>query len=217
MVMIFDAGKFNLFCKKLEKRLDETLPGNDAHMQMASKVRLKELNFNSDISKAIRSAVLILFYPGKTSTQTVFILRPQYDGVHAGQIAFPGGRAEPEDRSIIDTALREAYEEVNIKPQAVKVLGTLSDLYIPPSNYIVTPVVGTTDKMPEFERDPAEVDEIILADAGFLLDPSLIKETIVKVRGFSIEAPYFDINGYVVWGATAMILNELKAIIESMN
>ncbi len=215
--MNIERSNFGAFCRQLEFRLKDDLPGESAHLQMASRLRLNELNMDYDTTAAVKSAVLVLFYPADNEVRLSFILRPDYNGVHAGQVSFPGGRVEEKDHDLIETALREAQEEVNINPEDVTVIGTLTDLYIPPSNYLVTPVVGYSHRKPDFVKDPAEVSRIIETDIGFLFDPDRRKEKVINVRGFEIEAPYFDVDGYIVWGATAMILSELKSVIESIN
>ncbi len=176
-----------------------------------------KLKFNDDSSNAILSSVLILLYKDEDILKTVFILRQTYDGVHSGQVSFPGGRMEETDNSLIDTALREANEEVNIDPDKVRILGTLSEMYIPPSNFLVLPVIGYQDSRPDFIAEKSEVAEIIESDLDFLFDDDFIKETVLDVRGYKIQAPYFDVNGHIVWGATAMILSELKEVIESID
>ncbi len=204
------------FRNSLRRALKGDLPGQSAHLKMASRLRLDEMKFSYDTSRAVHSSVLILLYPKKEIPHTVFILRQTYDGVHSGQVSFPGGRAEEADRTLVETALREASEEVNIDPGAVEVLGTLSEMYIPPSNYLVLPVVGFTPQAPAFVPDPAEVAAVIESDLGFLFDQSRQKETVLTIRGTEIEAPYYDVNGNIVWGATAMILSELSHVIESI-
>lgn len=208
---------FDQFIQGLTKRLKLPLPGKEAHNKMASKVRLDNLRFNMDTSNAIRSSVLILLYIDVEIIKTVFILRQTYDGVHSGQVSFPGGRYEKEDKSLIETALRESKEEVNIDPDKVHIIGTLSEMYIPPSNYVILPVVGYQHSRPDFLPEKTEVAKIIETDIGFLSNDNLIKETELDVKGFKIQAPYFDVNGHIVWGATAMILSELKEVIESIN
>jgi len=204
------------FLKRLETSLNGDLPGEEAHLEMASRLRREELNFSNDLSKATKSSVLILLYPEKEKIKTCFILRQTYKGVHSGQVSFPGGRYEKEDNTLISTALREAHEEVNIDPQKVSVLGTLSELFIPPSNYIVLPVVGYTDTVPEYIAENSEVAQIITTDLDFLFDKKQQKEKVLHVRGTEIHAPYYDVKGHVVWGATAMILSELKHVIKSI-
>ncbi len=214
---ILRKGDFDQFTKALSKRLKKPLPGNNAHNKMASKVRLDELKFNYDTSNAILSSVLILLFKDADMIKTIFILRQTYDGIHSGQVSFPGGRLEKNDESLIETALRESKEEVNIDPDKVHILGTLSEMYIPPSNYLVLPVVAYQHSRPDFMAEKSEVAEIIEADLSFLFDNKLIKETVLKVRGYKIQAPYFDVDGHIIWGATAMILNELKEVIESID
>jgi 8-oxo-dGTP pyrophosphatase MutT (NUDIX family) len=208
-------NELDLFISELSEKINSPLPGKEAQLKMASTIRNRELNFHYDTSTAIKSGVLILLYPNLDKLNTAFILRQTYDGVHSGQVSFPGGRFEKDDVSLIYTALREAEEEVNIKRDKVRVLGSLSELYIPPSNFIVLPVIAFADHRPDFIPDLTEVAEIIEADISFLFDDQLIKTKIIDIEGFKIEAPYFDVQGHVVWGATAMILSELKEVISS--
>jgi 8-oxo-dGTP pyrophosphatase MutT (NUDIX family) len=204
------------FIDVLKEQMKSPMPGKAAQLRMASAVRNKELNFNYDTSTAIQSSVLILLFPVSGQLHTVFILRQTYDGVHSGQVSFPGGRLESSDSSLIQTALREAEEEVNISAGEVTVLGTLSELYIPPSNFLVLPVLGYVKNRPEFKPDPSEVAQIIEADISFLFDDMLLKSKVLDIRGSKIKAPYFDVHDHIVWGATAMILSELKDVILSI-
>ena len=148
--------------------------------------------------------------------KTVLILRPTYDGVDSGQVSFPGGGRKENDNTIVETAIRESYEEVNIDPGKVNVIGALSDMYIPPSNYMVTPVIGYTISKPDFKPEESEVERIIETNLDFLFNDTLRKETVLNIRGYQINAPYFDIQGHIVWGATAMILSELRELIQSI-
>jgi 8-oxo-dGTP pyrophosphatase MutT (NUDIX family) len=213
---ILQNGNSGHFIKAISERLKKPLPGEKSHRRMASKVRLQQLIFDHDKSNAIPSSVLILFYEDVGVLKTVFILRQTYDGVHSGQVSFPGGRMEENDKSLIETALREAQEEVNIIPHEVKILGTLSEMYIPPSNFLVLPIVAFQGSRPDFIAEESEVAQIIETDLSFLFDESRIKETELDVRGYKIHAPYFDVHGHVVWGATAMILSELKDVFEDI-
>jgi 8-oxo-dGTP pyrophosphatase MutT (NUDIX family) len=211
-----DREKVHHLIDLLAERIKQPLPGMAAQIKMTSNFRTRELRFSYDTSLATRSSVLILLFPHENSLKTIFILRQTYDGVHSGQVSFPGGRYEEHDGSRIVTALRESFEEVHIDPEKVKVLGTLSELYIPPSNYLVLPVLGFCESRPDFVADKTEVADLIEADIRFLFDEKLVKETIIEVRGNKIRAPYFDVQGHVVWGATAMILSELKEVIRSL-
>jgi 8-oxo-dGTP pyrophosphatase MutT (NUDIX family) len=158
------------------------------------------------------AAVLILLYPVDNSIQTFFIQRPSYNGVHGGQISFPGGKAEPGDADLVHTALREASEEAGIDPPDVTVLGVLTPLFIPVSDTEVTPVVGWCNQKPHFTIDPVEVVHIIEADLIRLNDSSIVREKPFLIRDQMLEVKYFDYDGSVIWGATAMILHELLVI-----
>jgi 8-oxo-dGTP pyrophosphatase MutT (NUDIX family) len=201
------------FAESIRKTILEGLPGSEVQWQMASSDRMIR-NFPRSPGKDARSAaVLILLYPEKGSIYTVLMQRPNYDGVHGGQISFPGGKHEPQDADIIHTAIREANEETGIDPQEISVIGTLTPLFIPVSNMSVTPVVGWTIKRPIFDHQAREVVFLIHADLKKLLDPSSVRIKPFEINGEMIEIKYFDYNGYVIWGATAMILNELLTII----
>jgi 8-oxo-dGTP pyrophosphatase MutT (NUDIX family) len=140
--------------------------------------------------------------------------RPDYDGIHGGQISFPGGKKEPQDENVIQTALREAYEETGTDPEKVNVIGTLTPLFIQVSNMIVTPVVGWMNKKPVFNYQSEEVLYLIEADLKRFFISSIVKSKPFKIRGELIEIKYFDYDGNTIWGATAMILNELLSIIK---
>lgn len=190
------------------------LPGTDVQWQMASSDRFVR-NFPRHPGKDARiAAVLILLYPWNGSIYTVFMQRPEYDGVHGGQISFPGGKKEPEDENVIQTALREANEETGIDPVKVKVVGTLTPLFIPVSNMIVTPVVGWMDEKPAYNYRSEEVVFLIDAEMRRFLDPSIMMTKPFEIRGELLNIKYFDYETHTIWGATAMILNELLTIIK---
>lgn len=207
---------FNTFIAKLEKQLKRPLPGNKAHLKMASKIRLNELDNGYDTSTAKQSSVLILLYPFQNSIYSVLMERTSYNGVHSGQISFPGGSWEKKDNSFQETALREANEEVGILPNDVEVIGQLSDMYIPPSNFLVHPFVGFSNKKPQLFPEASEVAQIIEADLETIFHHSDFREMELEVRGEKIITPYYNIDGHVVWGATAMMLSELKEVIKMM-
>lgn len=207
---------FNIFIEKLKTRLSEPLPGSIAHDTMASEARLK-LKIPSPNERTRESAVLILFYPSENQIFIPLILRPQYDGVHGGQMAFPGGRAEKEDENLIRTALREAQEEIGVRVSDVKVLGELTKLYIPPSNFYVQPVMGYMTHKPDFYPDPREVDKVIEISLNEIKSPAIIGRKTLIVRGVEIDTPFYDIKETTVWGATAMMISELLTVIESLD
>lgn len=204
---------FQNFTEDLRKRLQKPLPGEVAHRKMASANRYRQ-GFKPN-ERTRRSAVLICFYPYQNSIYLPLILRPQYDGVHAGQMAFPGGRMERIDENLTRTALREAQEEVGIRVSDVKVLGLLTELFIPPSNFYVQPVVGVLPYRPDFYPDPREVEAVVEVDLETLVDETIVGDSQIEVRGMLIDAPFYQVQGYRVWGATAMMISELLVVLNS--
>lgn len=202
------------FINKLKTEIKQSLPGTEIQWQMASSDRMVR-NFPRIPGKDARvAAVLILLYPHNGTVHTVFMQRHNYDGVHGGQISFPGGKKEPSDADIIQTALREAAEETGVDASEISVIGILTPLFIPVSNMIVTPVIGWTDKRPDFSHKPEEVVFLIEAEISKFFDQGIIKIKPFEIRGEKIDVRYFDYEGNVIWGATAMILNELLNIIQ---
>ncbi len=206
---------FTDFKEKLRIELEKELPGELAHSLMMPTVRDDNLIKPTGEIPPNRSAVLILFYPDNDGhIRFPLIQRPKYNGAHSSQVALPGGKKEPGDRSLAETALREAREEIGIDPDQVEVIGKLSDVFIWVSNYVVTPFIGITERKPVFVRQEEEVDDIILTDLWDIIDPSRRKEGTFQVRGkYTIQTPYFDIDNRIVWGATAMMLSELSMIV----
>lgn len=205
----------NELTARLSERMAAPLPGLEAQLQMASGVRVKAVKHSMpDTSKARIGAVLIALYPDETgAVRTVLMKRPDYDGTHAGQVSFPGGKQEKEDANVVETALREADEEVNIKPDQVNVIGQLTELYIPPSNFLVHPIVGILEKPPMLIPDKHEVQSIHVPELNYLLRDDIIDERDIVLRsGFKMRTPYFEVDGHTVWGATAMIIAELKHV-----
>ncbi|CCH53283.1 NUDIX hydrolase [Fibrisoma limi BUZ 3] len=205
---------FHTFTDTLRQRLQEPLPGEVAHSKMAAASRYR-LGIKPN-ERTRRSAVLICFYPYRGSIYLPLILRPQYDGVHAGQMAFPGGRMERFDENLTRTALREAQEEIGIRVSDVTVLGHLTELFIPPSNFYVLPVIGTLPYRPDFYPDPREVEAVVEVDLDTLLDETIVGDSQVEVRGMTVDAPFYQIENYRVWGATAMMISELLMVIGSV-
>ncbi len=202
----------NKFADILKQELAKKLPGTEVHWEMASSDRMIKGFPMVPGPDARVAAVLILLYPEDGSVHTVFMQRHNYDGVHGGQISFPGGKKEDSDKDILQTAIREAEEETGIDPKGISVLGTLTPLFIHVSNMFVTPVVGWIDEKPHFNLQPEEVVFLINAELKRFLDPSIIMIKPFEIRGEMIEVKYFDYDGNVIWGATAMILNELLTI-----
>jgi 8-oxo-dGTP pyrophosphatase MutT (NUDIX family) len=207
----------NRIISLLEEKLKNPLPGEKAQLLMGSDIRMKEFKWIAENKKTKNSGVMILLYPHNQSIFSVLIQRPKYKGTHGGQMALPGGKKEKEDTDIIQTALRETQEEIGVDRNKIKILGSLSRLYIPPSNFVIYPAVGYISKRPVFIPSEDEVDEIIEYDIMSLLDPEIKKITKMKVmKVFSFNAPYFDIHKKIVWGATGMVLSEFREILSEI-
>jgi 8-oxo-dGTP pyrophosphatase MutT (NUDIX family) len=202
------------FAYELKMEIAKGLPGTEVQWALASSDRLARDFPRTPRKDSAMAAVLILLYKQDRKISTVFIQRPDYDGVHGGQISFPGGKSEKDDPDLIFTALREAGEETGISSGKVEIVGTLTPLYIPVSNIVVTPVVGWSGERPAYIPDPEEVLFMIEADLARFLDDSIIKTRPMEIRGEKIDIRYFDYEGHVIWGATAMILHELLVIIK---
>ena len=164
------------------------------------------------------SSVLVLFYPFNARIKLLLMLRPPYRGAHGGQVSFPGGKFEEGDITLERTALREAYEEVGFDPSRVNIIGRLTELYIPPSNFLVHPFVGYCTARPSFTINKREVEKLLEVEVQELLDETIVKTKTVEQSstGIKFETPSFDLHGETVWGATAMILSELKEILKEI-
>jgi 8-oxo-dGTP pyrophosphatase MutT (NUDIX family) len=204
------------FAEKLKYELSKGLPGTGVQWEMAPKDRISEFPLAPG-DNTLNASVLILLYPQNNSVYTVFIQRQIYDGIHSGQISFPGGKKEPPDESVVQTAMREAKEEIGIDPSGISVIGTLTPLFIPASNIMVTPVIGWMSARPDFHLDFKEVKYLINADLKKLIEPSMVKIKPYEIRGRIIEVKYFDYENNMIWGATAMILQELLTVVKSAN
>jgi 8-oxo-dGTP pyrophosphatase MutT (NUDIX family) len=202
------------FIKNLKNRLSQPLPGEEKQFLMAPMERQRIKDIPSDSYDPKKSSVLILLFPIKNILKTILIKRPEYDGVHSGQVAFPGGKFEDGDGHLANTALRETEEEIGVKADGIEILGKLTDLYINPSNYLVSPFIGYMDSIPSFKQNEYEVQKIIVVSLELLNDISIqgIK-TIRHSNGSKIKTPYYDVEGLTVWGATAMIISELNSVV----
>ncbi len=197
------------FVERLNDRILAGLPGILAHRQMAPASR-PLLDFREqDYPQAKKGSVLILFYPWQNEIYTVLIKRPDYEGVHSGQVSFPGGKIEANETAEA-AALREANEEIGVDVSAVKIFNRLSNVYIPPSNFFVFPFLGYSTQRPHFIPEKNEVDYVIEMPVEIILDQK-IKGSMEVIRGEeTFHAPYYAIHEHKVWGATAILLSELE-------
>jgi 8-oxo-dGTP pyrophosphatase MutT (NUDIX family) len=209
------------FMKKLAASLGDEilkgLPGTEVQWQMASSDRMVRNFPKTPGPDAIPAAVLLLLFPDNGLINTVFMQRPDYRGVHGGQISFPGGKKEPSDPDLVHTALREANEETGVATDDISVINTLTPLFIPVSNMIVTPVLGWMSHKPLFRHHPKEVVFLFDASLKRLLDPSIIRTKEMEIHNMKIDVKFFDYDDRVIWGATAMMLYELLTIIKRGN
>ncbi len=198
---------------ELQNLLKLQLPGNVAQSKM-SPLKRNHWDFYKNIYPQ-KSAVLVLLYMQGTSIYTVTILRPQYNGAHSGQISFPGGKQEP-DEDLEKTALREANEELGVAIEEVEIIGPLTNLYIPVSNFIVQPYLGILNGTPSFKPDYKEVAKIIEINLNHLLDDAAVKSKpiMISLLNQEMDTAYFDLQQQTIWGATAMILSELKELLK---
>jgi 8-oxo-dGTP pyrophosphatase MutT (NUDIX family) len=198
------------FIKNLEDGLKDPLPGRDFQFSMAPEVR-KEMDY---VTPGRPAAVMILLYPESDKIKIVFLKRTEYDGPHSGQISFPGGMFEIFDKDLKATAKRETAEETGISGNKIKVIGKLSLLHIPVSNFTVHPFVGVLQGIPAFKPDPSEVKYIITEDLSDFFSPSCRIKEQWTLFGDAVNVPIFSINSHQIWGATAMILSEFLEVID---
>lgn len=210
----------DLLIEDLRERLARPLPGQAAQFRMASLRRLEELGPRLQAPDNAKVAcVLVLFHQAADEPghwRTVLIQRTANpNDRHSGQVSFPGGRWEESDGSLEAVALREAHEEVGISPLQVQLVGRLTDLYIPVSNFLVHPFVGVLRGEAQMKPQPGEVEHILTPPVAHFLQPEnrLVRDLIVGPTVTMREVPYFEIDGRVVWGATAMILSELVEVL----
>lgn len=205
-----------ILLSNLKESLATELPGLRSQMKMVPSIRQKEMEKRQWDKNARKAAVLICLYEDADNNVILpLIRRNEYDGVHSGQISLPGGKSENGDRDLIHTALREAEEELNIKASEVEVLGEITPVYIPPSNFIVQPVIAWMKSKPELIRQESEVAEIIKLPISKLRDPSFRKLKNIPHREYNIiDVPCYYIDKNIIWGATAMILSELVDMLE---
>jgi 8-oxo-dGTP pyrophosphatase MutT (NUDIX family) len=208
---------FTEFTYKISNLKNLELPGVESQHKLAPSLRINELDaIDINTKKPNKAGVMAVFYPNnKDITHLVLILRKTYKGVHSNQVGFPGGRVENYDRNLMQTALRETEEEVGIPQAEVRVLKKLTKLYIPPSNFWVHPYIGLIDRTPELIRQESEVEKILEVDLeDFLDEKNLISQELSTSYAKNIQVPAFSLNGHIVWGATAMMLSELKDLLK---
>lgn len=207
---------FSGLIKNLIERLKLELPSALAHEPLrAVPVGPFKPTFKPD-SPIRPGSVLILLYEDEGDIRFPLIKRPEYVGTHGGQISLPGGKAEAGENAI-ETALREAHEEIGVDSQYVNVLGRLSEFHVIPSNFLITPVVASMDRRPELVPDPYEVARILTGSITDLVKENAVGTTEILAAGhYRMKAPHFIIDNEIVWGATAMMLNEFRMVLREI-
>ena len=207
---------------RLQEVLSGPLPGQAEQMKMAP-ASVRRYPDRWEIPADCReAAVLLLLYRHKTNPAfpdwyLALIKRPNYAGVHSGQIALPGGQREASE-TLLATALRETREEIGVTVPEDSVMGQLSPLYTPPSNFCIYPFIAVYPRYPDFQPDPREVAAVVEVPVRMFFDPSHRKEEIWHFEKYGDRrVPFFDILGHKVWGATAMILSEFTALVSGVN
>lgn len=209
---------FQEFLQYVPKIIEASLPAFDAHVKMAPLDRVESLkNIDIESENPRLAAVMMLFYPKNDTTHLVLIVRNSYVGVHSAQIAFPGGKYELEDQNFAETALRETHEELGIHPDKIEILKPFTELYIPPSNFMVYPFLGISKEELNFIPQLSEVATVIELPLALFLDDALVVNTNLSTSyADNISIPAFKIEEHIVWGATAMMLNELKEVLKEV-
>ncbi|HLW32644.1 MAG TPA: CoA pyrophosphatase [Aequorivita sp.] len=208
---------FHDFEKRIVKVTKMVLPGESVQLRMAPLRSLRELRDQAvDQERANRAGVMALFYPSISyEANLILILRRTYKGVHSAQVGFPGGKIEAIDNSLEAAALRETEEEVGIPRENITVLKKLTEIYIPPSNFFVQPFLGITNKKPHFVPEEREVEALIEVKLEDLMnDASITTEILTTSYATDLKVPAFELNGHIVWGATAMMLSEVREMLQ---
>ena len=208
----------NLFKVLTTKLKQNTLAGEVAHSVMAPPYRIE--NIKSSLITEMKpkmASVLLLLYPNEFGEMNfVLTRRREYNGMHSGQISFPGGKPDLLDNDLWATALRETHEEIGILSYEVKYIRSLSKLYVPPSNFLIVPFVGYLQSPYTFKPDPREVDAILeISLMDFISKESVLTKQL-NSNSNSIVVPAYIFDKNEVWGATAMILSEFKMLFSAV-
>ena len=192
----------------------DRLPGNRGHAFMNVPGRVIPDLQQLEGLRARYASVMMIAAPVEGETRLVLMKRPSYPGVHSGQVSFPGGEREPGDADDLATALRETHEEIGLEASHLEVLGPASPLYIPPSNFYVQPFLPVAEVLPALHPDPAEVADVLLPPLGLFTQAPAPEWQELTVMGAPRKVPGFKWGNEFIWGATAMMIAELRAILK---
>lgn len=204
--------------KHIQTEAEKKLPGIEAHRNMLPEGRSMPDDYLTTISNYKQSAVFALLFEEARELFLLLTQRHQYEGMHSGQISFPGGKQDATDENLLATAYRETYEELGISSAQIQFITTLSPLYIPVSNFLVQPYIGYLASLPALLIDKREVESIIKFPLLQLNNPEIVKRTRLEASsGFLLTVPAYHFENKIVWGATAMILNEIATLIKPLS
>jgi 8-oxo-dGTP pyrophosphatase MutT (NUDIX family) len=199
----------------IHQALQQPLPGLAAQLRMSPPSRPNEVPQGTTPREA---GVLLLLYPKEDTLHFVLTRRTDRLGSHSGQISFPGGRRELGDADLAATALRETREELGLSLDDIEVLGHLTPLYVPPSHFLVSPIVAYLHHAPHFTPNADEVAEVIEAPLAVLFDEAAKgaeRRALISQNGKQVLTPHYRIANQTVWGATAMVLSEFEALLHA--
>lgn len=204
----------NLTPENIKSLLEAGLPGEKAHYPLSPSGRKEASEILKNGHSYRESAVGMILYESGHSTQAVLMQRNAYDGYHSREVCFPGGKKENFEKDLTETVFREIKEEIGVKPKALNLIGELTPVYIPISRFKVQPYILYHEDLPQFSPNKREVADLFSFPVEMLLKKDILKTTDIQIRLETLKnVPYFEINGKVVWGATALILNEFKELI----
>ena len=205
--------------ERIRLQLLNKLPGEQSHQKMSPLNRPLTSEVLKNSSNYRESAVAIVLFESNNQVECILTQRPEYDGSHSGQVSFPGGKKEISDTNLEATARRECKEEIGVELSLENYLGELSPVYIPVSSFLVLPYVYFLPSIPTFVRDAHEVAEIFTFPLFDLKKEQLISTMELKLPNGTIyrNVPYFNLNNKKVWGATALMLSELKDVLLNLD
>ena len=208
---------FNDFLKLTVKIENLPVPAESSQFKMSPPYRghlVKEQK--EHIKNARKSAVMALFYPNADNeTEFVLILRKTYKGVHSAQVGFPGGKLEANETDE-QAALRETEEEIGVSQKNIEVIKEMTSLYIPPSNFFVQPFIGILKATPNFIKQESEVEAILKVKLiDFFNEENVVTKNVSTSYGARVAVPAYNLNNFIVWGATAMMLSEVKDLLKT--